>query len=225
MARKTGRSAFNANAIGGAIDDILPKREQTRPVSPAVSAVPDAEPQVPAAADPAAPTTVATAPPPAAPADVAEAPAEPAESRSRGPAAKRRPGPKRTKGSATVVDLDATIGRKVRRAHNKDGRSYSVMVLEAIQKNAQALSVLWTAPAAGEEDSKDTSKLFPGLAAGSQSRRRREEVVRLTLSGINEAHLATLDQLEQEWNAPSRVVLIEEALRLEYLPKSGEADE
>lgn len=93
--------------------------------------------------------------------------------------------------------------------------SYGLVTLLAVQENRGTLSRLWGAEATAAVDASDDD-LF-----GITIRQAAPKKVPWQLHGASPAQVETLDKLADEWGAPSRSVLVQEALNryLEPAPK------
>lgn len=89
--------------------------------------------------------------------------------------------------------------------------SYGLVTLLAVQENRDTLSRLWEAAAAADTD--DDDDLF-----GIKIRQAAPKKVPWQLHGASPAQVETLDHLADEWGAPSRSVLVQEALNLYLEP-------
>jgi hypothetical protein len=83
------------------------------------------------------------------------------------------------------------------------------VVIDAIEANQEKLATFWKAPAPASGGG-----LFSRLPAAPARRRRHPQPpARVPLTGIHPADAALLDDLVEQWGAPSRSALVEQALR------------
>ena len=135
----------------------------------------------------------------------------------------RRPQRRRPAVFVPTAEVAPQIHQYLRKLTNSEksrdpitARTYAQVVLDAIEANQDELAEHWkTQPA-----EPTTGGLFSRRpAAPAQRRRHPAPPARVPLTGLNKADSAKLDHLVAEWGAPSRSVLVEQALRL-YLKKT-----
>lgn len=131
------------------------------------------------------------------------------------PARTRRGG--EGKAPATVYtsrEVHTALRKHAAKTKATEVTSYGVIVLRAVQEHRQELRSLWNEPAdkPGEDDD-----LFD-----LPVRRPRPKKIAWQLHGARREHVQTLDRLVDEWGAPSRSVLVEEALTRYLKIKVGE---
>lgn len=128
---------------------------------------------------------------------------------------RRRP----VKKIATVYTSDAVFRQLREYVANRKARgeilTYGVTSLLAVQAYRDELATLWTqaggdAGGAGDQDSDD---LF-----GVTVRKAAPKKVPWQLHGASPAQVQLLDDLVEQWSAPSRSVLVEEALQRYLAP-------
>lgn len=111
-------------------------------------------------------------------------------------------------------DIHRALSRLTNREKVKDpikARTFAQVVLDAIEANQDKLTTFWTAPA---PVSASGGGLFSRSPAASARRRRHPEPpARVPLTGISPANAEMLDNLVEQWGAPSRSALVEQALR------------
>jgi hypothetical protein len=135
----------------------------------------------------------------------------------------RRPQRRRTAVYVPTAEVAPQIHQYLRRLTTSEksrdpitARTYAQVVLDAIEANQDELAEHWKAQPAEPT----TGGLFSRRpAAPAQRRRHPAPPARVPLTGLNTADVEKLDQLVAEWGAPSRSVLVEQALRL-YLKKT-----
>ncbi len=115
--------------------------------------------------------------------------------------------------SADVYERLHQVATDERRDLHSQARPFGVIVMDALERHADRLNSAWKldpTPAAGS--------LFVRPTASAVPRRRRH--VRpprsIPLSGIDETNSEVLDKLAQDWGAPTRSALVEQALRYEF---------
>lgn len=108
-------------------------------------------------------------------------------------------------------DLRAHVAKRKARGEEL---TYGKACLLAVQQHRHELANLWTEPAqeTGGDDLDDD--LF-GVTVSKIAPKK----VPWQLHGVSPAQLGRLDQLATQWQAPSRSVLIEEALRRYLAPR------
>jgi hypothetical protein len=139
------------------------------------------------------------------------------------PPAVRAPAvPRRRTAAASVptVQVDSTVHKKLRSLTTKErarnpvtARSYTQVVLDAIEAHQDQLADMW----ARSDEQPATHGLFSRQRVTTSPHRRRrhaEPPARIPLAGLNPDDSAAIDQLVVDWNAGSRSALVEEALRL-----------
>jgi len=110
------------------------------------------------------------------------------------------------------ANIDVSVHADLRQFASRNELSFATVVLRAIEANADKLSTTWT-----QARSAVKTGLF-GATEQRSGRRRTEPAVQIQLRiPIDDA--AVLHDLVDSWQAPSRGVMITEALRL-YLPSS-----
>lgn len=130
-----------------------------------------------------------------------------------------RPAPGRKTGSQTLplaVVLDAPTQEDLRAYSKRTGQTLGTVVLNAIEAGADVLPTRWR-----ETTTRPSGRLF----AGPPAVWRRDKPGVQVQFRVGEADAAVLDRLVGEWGAPSRSVLVNEALRL-YIgarPESGDS--
>jgi hypothetical protein len=135
----------------------------------------------------------------------------------------RRPQRRRTAVYVPTAEVAPQIHQYLRKLTNSEksrdpitARTYAQVVLDAIEANQDELAEHWKAQPAEPA----TGGLFSRRpAAPAQRRRHPAPPARVPLTGLNKADTDKLDQLVADWGAPSRSVLVEQALRL-YLKKT-----
>lgn len=136
---------------------------------------------------------------------------------------RRRPQRRRTAVFVPTAEVAPQIHQYLRKLTNSEksrdpitARTYAQVVLDAIEANQDELAEHWKA----QPTEPTTGGLFSRRpAAPAQRRRHPAPPARVPLTGLNRADSAKLDHLVAEWGAPSRSVLVEQALRL-YLKKT-----
>jgi hypothetical protein len=111
------------------------------------------------------------------------------------------------------------VHRALRRLTNREkgrdpitARTFAQVVLDAIEDSQERLSTFWKTPT---QPTGGGGGLFSRRPAASARRRRHSEPpARIPLTGLNPSDAATIDTLVEQWQAPSRSALVEEALRL-----------
>lgn len=119
--------------------------------------------------------------------------------------------------SAPTVQVDPTIHKQLRRLTARErgrnpstARTYTQVVLDAIETHADELATHWQSVPAPRSN----GGLFSRQKVSTSRRRRHPDPpARVPLTGLNPDDLATLDKLVADWNAGSRSALVEEALR------------
>jgi hypothetical protein len=90
-------------------------------------------------------------------------------------------------------------------------RTYAEVVLDAIEEGQEELSTFWTQPTNGAGSG---GGLFSRRPATPMRRRRHAEPTgRVPLTGLNPDDSDMLNSLIEQWQAPSRSALVEQALR------------
>lgn len=122
---------------------------------------------------------------------------------------RRRP----VKKIATVYTTDAVFRQLREYVANRKARgeilTYGVASLLAVQAHRDELATLWTEPGgeAPDEGTSEDDDLF-----GVTVRKAAPKKVPWQLHGASPAQVQLLDDLVEQWSAPSRSVLVEEAL-------------
>lgn len=131
---------------------------------------------------------------------------------------RRRP----VKKIATVYTSDAVFRQLREYVANRKARgeilTYGVTSLLAVQAHRDELATLWTpaggeAAGPGEVEGNDNDDLF-----GVTVRKAAPKKVPWQLHGASPAQVQLLDDLVEQWSAPSRSVLVEEALQRYLAP-------
>lgn len=185
----------------------------------------------------AAPAGVASAAPvePAAEAAVPPAPAESTQSvGERAPRVVTPPTPRVTKTfdrdgegnpTAEISADNLTKLRNLNLAEKKKNpakaRTYGQIVLDAIDAGHEELARHWKQ---ADTTEKAPGSLFTRQPVVRQRRRHIAPPAKIALTGLNAADAKTIDeQLVQEWSAPSRSALVDEALTLYFKRRRGPA--
>ncbi|ORW08018.1 MULTISPECIES: hypothetical protein [Mycolicibacter] len=176
---------------------------------------------------PKIPVPTAAAKPAAAnkPAEAAPTPSTPTEAAPSAPVAPaattggvQRPRRRRATGSTPTAEVAPEVYKALRRFTSREkardpitARKYAEVVLDAIEHSQEELSTFWKQPEAAAAG----GGLFSRQPAAPVRRRRHSEPPgRVPLTGLNPADAAILENLIEEWQAPSRSALVEQALRL-----------
>ncbi|MEB3023462.1 MULTISPECIES: hypothetical protein [Mycolicibacter] len=196
MANKM-KGVFNSS-LDSDLDDLLP-------------------PQIPAPEEVVKPTGAATSK--ATPAPTSEAQKSRAAVVPEAPSAApvQRPRRPRAAGSAPTAEVAPDVYKALRKFTSREkardpitARTYLQVVLDAIEHSQEALATVWKQP----NTTASGGGLFSRQSAAPMRRRRHSEPPgRVPLTGLNPADAAVIDSLIQEWQAPSRSALVEEALR------------
>jgi hypothetical protein len=112
------------------------------------------------------------------------------------------------------ANIDLSVHADLRQFATRNELSFATVVLRAIEANAETLSSMWSKPRRPAVK----SGLF-GSTAAKAGNRRSEPAVQIQLR-ITVADAQTLNDLVEVWRAPSRGVLITEALRM-FVPSAG----
>jgi hypothetical protein len=134
------------------------------------------------------------------------------------PDATVRPKRRRATTSVPTAEVAPNIHRALSILTNEEkaadpitARTFAQVVLDAIEANQDKLKTFWKAP------TPETSGggLFSRLPAAPARRRRHPQPpARVPLTGMHPTDAAMLDSLVEQWGAPSRSALVEQALRL-----------
>ncbi len=112
------------------------------------------------------------------------------------------------------ANIDLSVHADLRQFATRNELSFATVVLRAIEANAVTMSSMWSKP---HRPAAKTG-LF-GSTAGKAGNRRSEPAVQIQLR-ITVADAQTLNDLVEAWQAPSRGVMITEALRM-FLASAG----
>lgn len=131
--------------------------------------------------------------------------------------------PSETTGAPTA-DISSTNLKNLRALTNSEkarnpitARTYGAVVLDAIEAHEEELKTHWRQPAA---QTGATSGLFKRQPVVSKRRRHAEPPAQITLQGLGEENAALLEELWDNWGAPSRSAFVDQALTLYLKPKS-----
>ena len=137
-----------------------------------------------------------------------------------GTAPRRRPH-KRVKKIATVYTTDAVFQRLREYVSSRKAKgdilSYGIASLLAVRHHRHELSRLWLSGTASEGSASANIDLDDDLF-GITVRKAAPKKVPWQLHGASPSQVEMLDDLANQWGAPSRSVLVEEALS-RYLPR------
>lgn len=111
------------------------------------------------------------------------------------------------------ANIDLSVHADLRQFATRNELSFATVVLRAIEANAETLSSMWSKPRRPAAK----NGLF-GATAAKAGNRRSEPAVQVQLR-ITVADAQTLNELVEAWQAPSRGVMITEALRL-FVPSA-----
>jgi hypothetical protein len=156
---------------------------------------------------------------PEAAAEPASAPRKPKRSPTKAKAAVVEPQADADEDSDTIrmvpANIDVSVHADLRQFATRNELSFATVVLRAIEANAETLSTMWSKPRVASR-----TGLF-GATAAKVGNRRAEPAVQIQLR-IPVADAQVLADLVDAWQAPSRGVMVTEALRL-FVPSAGPA--
>lgn len=152
-------------------------------------------------------------------AEPASAPRKPKRSPAKGRASVVEPQPDADEDFDTIkmvpANIDVSVHADLRQFATRNELSFATVVLRAIEANAETLSTMWSKPRVAAK-----TGLF-GATAAKAGNRRAELAVQIQLR-IPVADAQVLSDLVDAWQAPSRGVMITEALRL-FVPSASPA--
>ena len=159
-----------------------------------------------------------------------ERPAEPAPVPSASTAANQpravaqesKPRRRRSVVSTPTAEVAPDVCKALRRFTSREkardpmtARTFAQVVLDAIDVNQRELSTFWKD---AQSDKAGGGGLFSRRPATPPRRRRHSDPPgRVPLTGLHPDDATTIDSLVEQWQAPSRSALVEQALRL-YAP-------
>lgn len=128
---------------------------------------------------------------------------------------------------ATVYTTDAIFQRLREHVSSRKAKgeilSYGIASLLAVRQHRHELSCLWHGAASEDEgnpSTADTNTDIDDDLFGITIRRAAPKKVPWQLHGASPAQVQLLDELTHKWGAPSRSVLVQEAL-IRYLPRAA----
>lgn len=134
------------------------------------------------------------------------------------PTPQLRPRRRRPASATPTAEVAPEVYKALRKLTNREkarnpitARTYAQVVLDAIEEGQEELSTFWTQAATGAGSG---GGLFSRRPATPMRRRRHAEPTgRVPLTGLNPDDSDMLNSLIDQWQAPSRSALVEQALR------------
>jgi hypothetical protein len=120
--------------------------------------------------------------------------------------------------SVPTAEVAPPIHRALSNMINKEkvkdpitARTFAQVVLDAIEASQDKLETFWKVPVPASASGGGLFSRTPATPA--RRRRHPEPPARVPLTGISPANAELLDDLVEQWGAPSRSALVEQALR------------